>query len=246
MVKNNNSEDGSDKESTDVLISEVLIPKIVHRNCNFQQEIALKSLPIPISPSFRLELNKFLIDLEKNLESERTKKSIKKALALNKHVSVGKNTLIEHICRGFLDQPFRIHFHDDVPRPAYKDKPFTLKGNIVDTQNNIAILHEPMIFKSLLFKAEHPISQVDVTRYKEQIIVGNPVIETSSIIYFRRIAIKEVSSYHPSKMYILVIMPEDIKLVQPYVFTEVVVKTKNLKPCKLRKKFKIEELFKSK
>ncbi|OMJ89118.1 hypothetical protein SteCoe_8743 [Stentor coeruleus] len=245
MVKNNNGETCPDEVSKKRPLPEILIPKIVNRICSFKQEIPLKDFSIPISPTFKLELNKFLVDLEKNLESERTKKSIKKTLAANKHISVGKNTLIEHLCGGFLDQPFRIHFHDDVPSPVYRDKPFSLKGNIVDLKNNVVILSEPMIFNALLYKAEHPISQIEVTRYKEKIISGSSVIETSSAIYFRKIAIKEVSSYHPSKMYILVVMPEDNKLVQPFVFPEVVVKTKNLKPCKLRKKFKIQELFKS-
>ncbi|OMJ65115.1 hypothetical protein SteCoe_39210 [Stentor coeruleus] len=243
MVKNNNEKTSSDNEPTNLLIPEIYIPRVIHRECNFQQEMPLKNIPIPTSPSFMQEMNKFLVDLEKNLESERTKESIIKVLATKRHVSIGRKTLIEHLCGGFLDQPFKMHFFDDVPRPAYKDKHFTLKGNIVDKQNNVVTLDEPMIFNALLYKSEHPISQIKATRYKEQIIVGNPVIQTSSSIYLRKIAIKEVSSYHPSKMFILVVMPEDIKLVQPYVFTEIVVKIMNLKPCKLRKKYKIEEFF---
>ncbi|OMJ65527.1 hypothetical protein SteCoe_38055 [Stentor coeruleus] len=246
MVKNNNEKSSSDKEPTNPLIPEINIPKVIYRECPFQYETPLKDIPITTSLNLKLGMNKFLVDLEKNLESERTKKLIKDILDAKRQISIGKNTMIEHLCGGFLDQPFKIHFFDDVPRPAYKNKHFTLKGNIVDKQNNIVTLDEPMIFKTLLYKAEHPISQIKKTRYNEEIIVGNPVIQTSSFVYLRRISIKEVSSYHPSKMYILVVMPEDIQLVQPYVFTEIVVKTMNLKPCKLRKKYKVEELFKFK
>lgn len=244
MSKNINDEASNNKKHINFPLQEISVPLIVHRTSSISQITTSKSIPFSVSTNTREGLNNFLIDLEKRLVLERTNRDIKKIVASNRYLAVSNATLIEHLCKGFFDQPFRIQFHDDIPRPAYKDKSFTLRGSIVDKDNKVAKLQEPMIFNAILYKAEHPITQIELTRYNEKIIIGNPVIETTSVIYFRKLFIKEVSSYHPSKMYILVIMPEDIKLVQPYVFPEVVVKTKNLKPCKLRKKFKLDEFSK--
>lgn len=241
----NNDEKGFDNQKATVILSpEIVIPLVVHKATLFQQVRFTNSLPYSIPLSYKKELDKYLIELEKNLDIEKTSKEVQSIVAANKHIVVGKKTLIEHLCGGFLDQPYKLSFQDDVPRPAYKDKPFTLKGNIVDKDNNITVLLETMVFNAQLYRAEHPISPIESTKYNEKIITGNPVIETSNIIYFRKLIIKEVSSHHPCKMFILVIMPEDPKLVQPYIFTDIMVKTKSFKPCKLRKKFKVEKLIK--
>ncbi|OMJ65113.1 hypothetical protein SteCoe_39231 [Stentor coeruleus] len=239
-MKNMDQEAFANKKSTLIFPTEIEISKVLNRIPLFQQA---SSLPFSMSLAIKSEVNKFLIDIEKNLGAEKTSKVIQSTVNVNKPIFVSKKTLIEHLCCGLLDQPYRLSFNDDIPRPAYKDKAFTLKGNIVDKNKNIVKLLEPMLFYAKLYKAEHPISQIEFTRHDEKILAGNPIIETLSGIYFRKLTIKEVSFYQPCKMYNLIIVPEDLNLIQPYVFLEIIVKTKNFKSCDLKKKIKIEELL---
>ncbi|OMJ70654.1 hypothetical protein SteCoe_31314 [Stentor coeruleus] len=197
----------------------------------------------PISTLLGQELSNLLVNLEKKIDAEKTDKIIEKMKATNKCKLVSNITLIEHLCYPYQKQPFKLIFHTDIPHPAYKGKCFTLRGNIIDRNNNIVILDEPIQFRAVIYNAEHPIKTIDLTRYNEKIIKGNTVIETLSNIYFRKLMIMEVSSYHPSKMFNLVILADDMNKVEPFVFSKLVVKWTKLNPYEIRKKFKFDEFY---
>lgn len=216
----------------------IVVPQFISHESD-QSALVNKSL----SNLLKQELNCLLLNLGKILEVEKTNKTIEKIIAINKPRLISINTLIEHLCNGIQEQPFKLIFHNDTPYPGYKGKNFTLRGNIVDKNNKIVFLDEPMQFRAVIFNAEHPIKIINSTRYNEKIIDGNTVIETLSAIYFRRLMIKEVSSYHPSKMFNLVILADDVNEVKPFVFTKFVVKSNKLKPYEIRKKIKVDEFY---
>lgn len=219
--------------------AQIIVPKVIRSLKKSIEQTNKRN-----SNFFEQGLNELLITLEKKLEIEKITLSIQKYKEINKASFLNRENLIEHLCEGFSNQPFKLVFHDDLPFPAYKDIFFTLRGNIVDKTNKIASLNEPMLFSAILYGAQLPIKAIEKTKYNEKIIVGNSVIETISAINFRRIALKEVSSIHSSKMFNLVIVPEDIKMVEPFVFPGLVVKSAKLRPSEIRKKFKVDEFMK--
>ncbi|OMJ70656.1 hypothetical protein SteCoe_31316 [Stentor coeruleus] len=192
---------------------------------------------------FKQGLNAFLVTLERKLEIEKTALAMQKSKETSKSLLIKIENLFEYLCGGYMNQPFKLVFHDELPFPAYKDKFFTLRGNIVDRNNKIISLNEPMLFSAVLYGANYPIKIIERTKHNDKILVGNSVVETINSINFRRIAVKEVSSFHPSKMFNLAVVPEDMKLVQPFIFPGLVVKSSKLRPGELRKKFKVDKLM---
>lgn len=115
---------------------------------------------------------------------------------------------------------------NDIPRPACKNKGFSLELRIVDLEGNEKHLNEPGLFKILLFTSElHP-NLLTSNSSGDRIIRGTLEVKSNTRILFKKIRINEVSSYTPSKSFTLVVISESSERIKPLVIRNVKVKSR--------------------
>ncbi|OMJ68470.1 hypothetical protein SteCoe_34063 [Stentor coeruleus] len=160
----------------------------------------------------------------------------------NKNLDLLKNEeIISYFCDGFLNQPYSLSLLEEFDHITYKDKTISLKANIVDALNNKVTLKKPLLFTALLLKAVNPIQIVELTKFNEKIITGTAICQITDTVYFKKLMIREVSSYQPFGIFNLIILPDDAKLIKPLVIGSLKVKSRKSKLWKLKKKLKINE-----
>lgn len=164
----------------------------------------------------------------------------------NKHeksdnTSTKDEVMIRDVCKGFLNQPYKLVLKSDIERPMYKDRVFSLVFEVIDYKKDIIKLENPIIFSAFLYTTTSPIQKIEFTQRKDKIITGTTVVESFGLINFRKLVIREVSSYQKDGIFTLVILPEDSKLIQPYIIKDITVKARKMKLWKLKKNLKIDK-----
>lgn len=149
--------------------------------------------------------------------------------------------IISYLCDGNLNQPYSLKLLDYVDHLVYKDKIFSLKAEIVDIYDNKITLKKPIMFTVSLFTTTNPIQFVERTKHNDKIITGITICESSDTVYFKKLAIREVSFYQPHGIFNLIIIPNDVKLIKPFVIRNMKVKSRKSRLWELKKKLKITE-----
>ncbi|OMJ68901.1 hypothetical protein SteCoe_33518 [Stentor coeruleus] len=152
--------------------------------------------------------------------------------------SIKDEEIIRDLCTGYVSQPYKLKLMSDIERPVYKDRVFSLVCKVVELNGNDAILEYPMLFNAFLYTTTSPITKIEFTKYKDKIFTGTTVVESSAIVNFRKLVIREVSSYQNDGLFNLVILPEDTRLVKPCIIRYVKVKSRKMKMWKLNKKLR--------
>lgn len=149
--------------------------------------------------------------------------------------------IIGHLCGGNLNQPYTLRLLNDLDHTIYKDKAFSLKADIVDVFDNIITLEKPILFTASLFTTTNPIQIVDRTKHNDQIITGTAICESLRTVYFKKLTIREVSSHQPHGIFNLIILPDDVKQIKPFVIRGLKVKSRKSRILKAEKRFKLTE-----
>lgn len=151
--------------------------------------------------------------------------------------------LMELLCRGINDHQVHLQEVGQVPRPAYKDRAFSLLFQIVDSDGQAVLLKENETFTVELYSTEETPKLLKSNTNGENIISGVLEVEANSNILFRKIFIKEVSSHFCNSFYLLVVRAKKNPNIRPFVFEKFVVKARKLKLSEGPvKKAKIEEI----
>ena len=149
--------------------------------------------------------------------------------------------LIEMLCFGNNNHSYFLQPISDIPNPAYKERAFSLFLQIVDINGNKVNLSENTNFTIELYNSESPPKCMKINTAGDKIIRGTLDIDSNSVLFFRKIVIKEVSSHFRNGSFFLVVLPKKNKNIKPFVIKNFVVKARKLNSDVLKKKQKLEE-----
>ncbi|OMJ81312.1 hypothetical protein SteCoe_18235 [Stentor coeruleus] len=147
------------------------------------------------------------------------------------------------ICGEEIQHSFSLQVISEMPNPAYKERAFSLLLQIVDTKGNKAVLPENLNFKVMLFTMESPPKLMKINTSGDKIMKGTIEAQGNSTLFFRKIAVKEVTSHFRNGCFFLVVATKDVDYVKPLIVENFVVKARkiNNEATAMRKKIKIDE-----
>ena len=187
-------------------------------------------------------IRKSVVDLKSNLElfshhppgivspKSPSENGISSALELEKYLWKGNQ------------QSYTLQSVAGVVNPAYKGRSFSLLLQIVDQQGNPAKLEESIVLQVFIFSTENPLKKIDHNTAGEGMLKGTTMLHGNSTFFFRKIAVKEVSSHFRGGYFFLVVMTDDPIGIKPFIVDNFVVKArKTNEDFSARKKAKQDE-----
>ena len=160
-------------------------------------------------------------------------------------VSREEVTTPEHIlavlCSGKSNHTYSLRLVSDLPQPAYKERAFSMMLEIVDNSNEKVSMPIPLHFKIMLFTTESPPKLLKVNTSGDKIMRGTIEVESSGVVFFRKIVIKEVTSHFRNGCFFLVVMPKNSNDIKPLVIENFVIKARKILTPDPAKKMKTEE-----
>ena len=131
---------------------------------------------------------------------------------------------------------------NEITNPAFKGRHFSVLLQIVDYSGEMARLNDTVQFKLMAFSNENPPKPVKFNTYGEEILKGTIETQGISTVFFRKLAIKEVTSHFRGGSLFFVVMPIDAEYIKPFIVENFVVKArKTASETNSRKKVKLEE-----
>jgi hypothetical protein len=146
------------------------------------------------------------------------------------------------LCGNENDHPYRLELVSEMPSPAYKERSFSLIVQIVNKTGEKVTLPESLNFKVMLFTTENPPKVMKINTSGDKILKGNTEAQGNSTVFFRKIAVKEVTSHFRNGCFFFVVTAKDSKFIRPLIFENFVVKARkiNNEPAS-RKKMKVDD-----
>lgn len=147
------------------------------------------------------------------------------------------------LCGEKIQHTFSLQVISEMPNPAYKERAFSLLLQIIDANGNKAELPESLNFKVMLFTMESPPKLMKINTSGDKIMKGTIEAQGNSTLFFRKIAVKEVTSHFRNGCFFLVVATKDVEYVKPLIVENFVVKARkiNNEGAALKKKMKIYE-----
>ena len=112
---------------------------------------------------------------------------------------------------------------------------------IVNQNNEKISMPIPVNFKIMLFTTESPPKLLKVNTSGDKIMRGTVEVESSGVIFFRKIVIKEVTSHFRNGCFFLVVMPKNSNEIKPLVIENFVIKARKILTSDPVKKMKTED-----
>ncbi|OMJ75624.1 hypothetical protein SteCoe_25215 [Stentor coeruleus] len=156
--------------------------------------------------------------------------------------AVTEKAILEHISSPVARYRFIMKLSGDIPRPAYKDRAFSLAVNIVDMNGMEIKLQEKVVFKVMVFTAESPVKQLMVNTSGDKAVLGSLESEGDCTVIFKKIIIKEVTSHFRNGYFFLAIKPENADYIKPLVISDLIVKARKMVTGETNKRKKMENL----
>ena len=196
-------------------------------------------------------------DVIRNL-SEQTSAALRKVEILTKIIE-GTNTIenpsivvpkeeittSEHIlailCAGRNNHQYSLKIIGDLPQPVYKERAFSLTLEIIDHNGVKVNMPIPVNFKIMLFTTENPPKLMKVNTSGDKIMRGTVETESSGIISFKKIVIKEVTSHFRNGCFFLAVVPKNSNDIKPLIIENFVIKARKILTSEPIKKQKLEE-----
>ncbi|OMJ81738.1 hypothetical protein SteCoe_17729 [Stentor coeruleus] len=151
------------------------------------------------------------------------------------------NQLQKILCGEEIQHLYSLQIISELQNPAYKERAFSLLLQIVDTQGNKVILPESLNFKVMLFTTESPPKLMKINTSGDKIMKGTIEAQGNSTLFFRKIAIKEVTSHFRNGCFFFVIAPKDANYIKPLIIESFVVKARKINDATPKKKMKLDE-----
>lgn len=126
--------------------------------------------------------------------------------------------------------------------PAYKERPFSVIVQFIDSSGEKAVLKESVNLKIMLFTNENPPKLVKTTNTGDNILKGTVEVQGNSLVFFRKIAVKEVTSHFRKGSFFFVVAAKDADFIKPLIIENFIVKARKIgKVPKPQKKSKTSD-----
>ena len=149
--------------------------------------------------------------------------------------------IVSILSSGKSSHSYSLRLVSDLPQPAYKERAFSLMIEIVNQNNEKISMPIPVNFKIMLFTTESPPKLLKVNTSGDKIMRGTVEVESSGVIFFRKIVIKEVTSHFRNGCFFLVVMPKNSNEIKPLVIENFVIKARKILTSDPVKKMKTED-----
>jgi hypothetical protein len=149
--------------------------------------------------------------------------------------------LLEIISSGIPCYSYQLELVSELPSPAYKERAFSLSARVVDMQGNPTALQQPTFFKIFLFTTESPPKMLKINTSGDKIMRGTIETESSNLVHFHKIVIKEVTSHFRNGWFYLVVVPKQDSRVKPLIINNFVIKARKIADGTPRKRVKLED-----
>ena len=145
------------------------------------------------------------------------------------------------LCGQDYDCPYSLSLISEMPNPAYKERSFSLLLQIVDKNGEKVILPESINFKIMLFTTESPPKVMKINTSGDKVLKGTVEAQGNSTVFFRKIAIKEVTSHFRNGCFFFIVTTKDTNTIKPLIVENFVVKARKINTeAAPKKKTKIE------
>ncbi|OMJ76272.1 hypothetical protein SteCoe_24365 [Stentor coeruleus] len=135
----------------------------------------------------------------------------------------------------------KLELGDEFSSPAYKERAFSVLVNIVDMDGNKVQLANNVKFTIMLYTADSPPKLLSINTTGDTIMRGTFEVEGNSVIFFKKIIVKEVTSHFINGSLYLVIASKWADYIKPLIIKDFVVKARKLNNDCPKKKPKIED-----
>jgi hypothetical protein len=132
------------------------------------------------------------------------------------------------ICGHDYDYQYSLNLISEMPNPAYKERSFSILLQIVDKNGEKVILPESVNFKVMLFTTESPPKVMKINTSGDKVLKGTVEAQGNSTIFFRKIAIKEVTSHFRNGCFFFVVTTKDTNVIKPLIVDNFVVKARKI------------------
>lgn len=142
------------------------------------------------------------------------------------------------------DYTYSLQLLSEIPNPAYKERAFSLFLQIVNNNDEKVVLPDIRNFEILLFSTESPPKQMKTNTAGDKILKGTVEAQGNSSIFFRKIAVKEVTSHFRNGCFFFVVHAKDSPDIKPFIVENFVVKARKMNSdiCP-KKKARIESVL---
>lgn len=234
--------------------------KCACRPLAFQSGI-VKPVPVPMTvpndPNFMGALFKMILQQNELIKSiaDQTKVALERISDLTEKKSADMTSpasiiseeattpsaLLRYICKDRTSFTHSLELGEDIPMPAYKERSFSVLVNILDLNGNKVRLPNSVTFKIMLYTADSPPKNLSINTSGDKIMRGTLEVEGNSVIFFKKIIIKEVTSHFRNGSFFFVIIPKDADYIKPLIVEDFVIKARKITSECPKKKCKIQE-----
>ncbi|OMJ86881.1 hypothetical protein SteCoe_11517 [Stentor coeruleus] len=150
--------------------------------------------------------------------------------------------LLKILCGEGALHDYSLELANELPKPAFKEKAFSMILQIVDNKGQKVVLPNVVGFTIMLFTTESPPKLMKINTSGDKIMRGTSEADGNSTVLFRKIVIKEVTSHFRNGCFFLVVAPKDCNSIKPLIVPNFVIKARKLmSDGSLKKKIKINE-----
>ena len=178
-----------------------------------------------------------------NFISQTLKGKPSKCLETSSDEVTNSDTLMKILCGGSTLHEYSLQLISDLPKPAYKERAFSMLIQIVNKNGEKATLSNSAVFSIMLFTTESPPKYMKINTSGDKIMRGTVDSEGTSSVFFRKIVIKEVTSHFRNGCFFLVVTCKTANNIKPLIVPNFVIKARKLK-CEdsPKKKIKVDEV----
>ncbi|OMJ75622.1 hypothetical protein SteCoe_25213 [Stentor coeruleus] len=178
--------------------------------------------------------------LVKVLQFAESNQKIENNLAPQTEEVTTPSSLLKFLCCDLCNHSHSLQIANEMPSPAYKERAFSVVLNIVDSNGVKVRLRQNLVFKVMLFTADSPPKLLAINTSGDKIMRGTLEAEGNSVVVFKKIIIKEVTSHFRNGSFFFVVVAKDTNFIRPFIYPEFVIKARKIYPDCPKKKFKTE------
>jgi hypothetical protein len=136
--------------------------------------------------------------------------------------------LLKILCGDGTLHEYSLELVNELPRPVFKEKAFSMILQIVDNKGQKAVLPNAVGFTIMLFTTESPPKLMKINTSGDKIMRGTSEADGNTTVLFRKIVIKEVTSHFRNGCFFLVVAPKDCNSIKPLIVPNFVIKARKL------------------
>lgn len=141
---------------------------------------------------------------------------------------ITSNQLLNAIYGHDKTYSYSLQLLSEIPSPAYKERAFTLFLQIINDKDEKVVLPDIHNFEILLFSTESPPKAIKSNTAGDKIFKGMTEAQGNSTVFFRKIAVKEVTSHFRNGCFFFVVHSKDSPEIKPLIIENFVVKARKM------------------